>query len=219
MAVTLSTCVKVKKTLVPKDAIVVVKDMSESKKDEILAQISDYKNKYDDFYGWIYVTGTSISLPLAQSKDNEYYLRRDFNKIYNMNGTSFIDYTNTRYPNEEPNLVVYGHNLENEKQFSTLFNLKNKSAIKQSKIYLFYKDKIYIYKPFSGYVANVKFNYIQTRFREDEFETLLSQILKNSETKSDILPTKEDNIITLSTCTNENKNERFVINGVLNETR
>lgn len=194
---------------------VMVQDLTEDIKKTILYQISDYQNKYEDFYGWIYVSGTNVSIPIAQSDDNEFYLRKGFNKIYSMDGTTFVDYTNTRNPDEELNLVIYGHNLENTKQFSTLLYLQDKNIIKQSKIYLFQKNHIYIYEPFAVYTTDVKFNYIKTRFRGLEFTQLLEQILEKNEIELNIPVTENDKIITLSTCTNENKNERFVVNGVL----
>lgn len=199
------------------DKPITVENMSEETKDEILSRIADYRNKYEDYYGWIFVSGTSVSVPIAQSTDNEFYLRKDFNKIYNMNGTTFADYSNTRYPDEESNLVIYGHNLKNEKQFSTLFNLRREDVITKSKIYLFYKDKLYIYKPFASYITDIDFNYIETRFRGNEFQTLISEILEKSDFSLDASLNKSSKIITLSTCTNRDKDERYVVHGVLME--
>ena len=52
------------------------------------------KNKNKDIVAWIYSEGTLINYPIAQSKDNDYYLRRLLDGTYNQSGTIFMDYKN-----------------------------------------------------------------------------------------------------------------------------
>lgn len=48
--------------------------------------------KYPDVIGWLYCKGTPINYPVMQSYDNNYYLRRLPDEIYNIAGSFFADY-------------------------------------------------------------------------------------------------------------------------------
>ena len=49
----------------------------------------------DDVVGWLELEAIpSISYPIAQGEDNEYYLHRTIKKTYNFAGSVFIDSTN-----------------------------------------------------------------------------------------------------------------------------
>src|SRR5690554_8009374 len=40
----------------------------------------EYLTRNEDYIGWINVNGTVIDYPIVQAKDNDFYLRRNFNK-------------------------------------------------------------------------------------------------------------------------------------------
>ena len=42
--------------------------------------IEKLKEENNDTVGWIKVLGTNINYPIVQASDNDYYLKRDFNK-------------------------------------------------------------------------------------------------------------------------------------------
>ena len=51
-----------------------------------------------------------------------------------------------------------------------------------------------------------------------DYENWLKEITQKSLWDSSVLPSKEDKIVTLSTCTNDSQNLRFVIHGILYES-
>ena len=61
-----------------------------------------------DTKGWLQVSGTNINYPFVQTIDNDYYLKRDFNKEYNSAGWVYLDYRNNI--NElDKNTIIYAH--------------------------------------------------------------------------------------------------------------
>ena len=62
---------------------------------ESTAILPQYRALYEenpDLVGWLRIDGTDIDLPVVQTPgDNEYYLRRGFDRFYAMGGTLFLD--------------------------------------------------------------------------------------------------------------------------------
>ena len=59
---------------------------------EILPQYRELYEKNSDLIGWLRIDGTDIDLPVVQTPgDNEYYLRRGFDRFYAVGGTLFLD--------------------------------------------------------------------------------------------------------------------------------
>ncbi len=98
----------------------------------------------DDNYDWgenvialIEVDGTSIKYPIAQAKDNAWYLRRDINGNYSAAGSIFLDYRNSNDFGDGYNLI-YGHRMSQGRMFSDIkkffdlefFNKNKKAEIK-----------------------------------------------------------------------------------------
>lgn len=68
---------------------------------------------------------------------------------------------------------------------------------------------------FSGYVANVNDSAWDLDFTEESYKQWLSQISQKSCFDSEVQPTVTDHIVTLSTCSYEFDNARFVLHGIL----
>jgi len=77
----------------------------------------------------------------------------------------------------------------------------------------------YVWEVFSFYRARTDFNYIKVFFRDDDdFFNLARQMKNMSMYDTGVTVTKEDRILTLSTCTNEDPDTRFVLNARLINT-
>ncbi|HJB28187.1 MAG TPA: class B sortase, partial [Candidatus Blautia faecavium] len=86
----------------------------------------------NDIVGWLYVDAIpSISYPVVQGEDNEYYLHRTFEKADNFAGTVFIDCKNNK-DLSSCNTIVYGHNMKNGTMFGKLKQFKEESTIQKS---------------------------------------------------------------------------------------
>lgn len=68
--------------------------------------------------GWIRIPGTRIDYPLMHTPDQpQYYLRRNFDGLYSVAGTPFLDHACTL---ESENLIIYGHNMNDGSMFAAL---------------------------------------------------------------------------------------------------
>lgn len=162
--------------------------------------------KNNDTVGYLQYSHFNIAYPLVQSSDNIYYLEHNFEKQQSSAGWVYVDCNNDMsYYESNMNIVVYGHNMLDGSMFSTISGIKG-SDVKNQKdrlIVLQTKDRIYVYEVFSSYVTDVEFNYIQTAFgSNEEYENFLESIKKKNEIKelNDIEVTKDDRVLTLSTC-------------------
>ena len=79
----------------------------------ILPQYRDLYAQNPDLVGWLRIDGTGIDLPVVQTPgDNEYYLRRGFDRLYAVGGTLFLDERCSTDPDAlTANWLIYGHNM------------------------------------------------------------------------------------------------------------
>ena len=169
--------------------------------------------KNDDIVGYLQIPGTSIGYPVTQSSDNAYYLRNDINKQKSPAGWVFMDYRNN-VGNDDPNTVIYGHNMQRDIIFHSLRYYQDWDYFNKNRYIIF--NTIYendIWEVFSFYKTDISFIYNQVVFpTEQSFFTLETEMKSRSlyDTGVDIKP--GDHILTLSTCTDESEDTRFVLN-------
>lgn len=172
------------------------------------------KNINSDTVGYVEVPNTNVDYVVVKGNDNEYYLKHDFNKGYNVAGWIFADYRN-KVDGTDKNLVIYGHNTVDGSMFGSLSNLLKEENIKNENdlIINFVTDKgRKKYKIFSIYTIKPEEYYISTDFKEDEFEVFKKRMKERSIYKLDV-SLENKNIITLSTCQNHGL-KRLVIHAV-----
>ena len=180
----------------------------------ISVDFSTLKEKNQDIVGWIYSKDTPINYPVVQAKDNQYYLHRLINGEYNASGSIFMDYRNN--PNlEDNNTIIYGHNMKSDEMFGTLQNYKNQEYYENHKIiYYFTQEKNYEIKLVAGYTASLKDDiYNLNEINQEQKEKLLQK----SDFKSDVDISQNDKLITLSTCSYEYEDARYILIGILDE--
>ena len=78
-------------------------------------------------------------------------------------------------------------------------------------------DGTYEIQFFSCYVADTKASAWDLSFSEGSFGAWLDGISQKSYFRSNITPTASDRILTLSTCTYDFENARFVLHGVISK--
>ena len=173
------------------------------------------KQKNKDIIGWIYLKDTPINYPIVQSRDNDYYLRRLIDGSYNRAGTIFADYRCSK-TFEDPNTIIYGHNMQNNTMFGTLMNYTEQSYYDEHKeIILLTENKSYKIELFAGFTTvsdSEIYNFPKTEKTNKE---LIEKAKRNSTFKSDVDVTENDKIITLSTCSYDFEDARFVLLGIL----
>lgn len=196
-------------------------------KEEILNLVPDYQILYDweslnelndDIKGWLYVND-DIDYPVVQATDNNYYLRKNLQKEYDVNGSIFFDW---KVSQETQNKIIHGHNMGSTKDimFSLLEDFFDNPDYIKEKPYIYYT-------PMNGYTEEYelafvlhlnikeleKVNYLRQNFsNEDDFNQWLDTIRANAFYSSDINITYDDDLLTLSTCDKRfYKNGRYVV--------
>ena len=182
------------------------KDISDNDKYQV--NVSELQKKNKDIVGWIKVWGTDIEFPVVQTTDNEYYLTHSMDKTYNSAGWIFADYTN-KLDGTDKNIVIYGHNRRDNSMFGTLKNVLNKEWYDNENNYFIpfiQEGQSTIYEVFSVYQIENEDYYITTNFASiEEYQTFIDTIKSRSVKNFGIDVTTSDNILTLSTCADNNK--------------
>ena len=163
-------------------------------------------NLNEDIIGWLIVDNTSINYPIVQGKNNEFYLNHDLDKNYNSAGWIFMDSENSL---DDQNIIIYGHHRRDGSMFGSIDNLLNKN--KGGKIKLLINNKEINYNIFSIYKTEKEYNYREKNY--NNFNKKIEEFKKRSLIKYNVDIKSKNQIITLSTCDNDNK-KRIVIHGI-----
>lgn len=170
----------------------------------------------EDIVGWIYIEGTPINYPVVRGDDNNYYLKRLYDGTPNGSGSIFMDFRNE--PNfVDKNNILYGHSMNNGSMFTAIKKYKHQTYYDEHPYALLMTpEKNYKVEFFTGYVANVEQDAWEYYFDSDEkFEQWLISSKSKSNFANNVEPNVNDEILTLSTCTYEFDNARYVLVGVL----
>lgn len=169
-----------------------------------------------DVVGWIQIEDCEINYPVVQGTDNSYYLKHLFNQTYNSSGCIFLDYRSSADFSDR-NSVIFGHHMKNGTMFSGLDLYKKQAFYEEHPSYqLFTLQSDLTVKIFAGYVANIWDDAWRVSFAdEDDFSAWLEERIGKSLIQCDLTPTANDRIVTLSTCSYEFDNARFVLFGVI----
>ena len=187
---------------------VTVDETKEDNEEKYVVDFEKLKEKNSDIVAWLKVNGTNIETTVVKTTNNDYYLTHNFNKEYNSAGWIFADYKN-KVDGTDKNLVIYGHNMRDDSMFGSLKWVINEDWYNNEDnkyITLITENETQVYEVFSVYQIEKEDYYIQTNFNtEKEFNTFAQTIKKRSKKDFNVDVNKEDNILTLSTCANNNK--------------
>lgn len=194
------------------ESVTINKD-EENIETKYVIDFQELKTKNPDTVGWIKVNGTDIEYTVVKAKNNDYYLTHNFEKKYNKSGWIFADYKN-KIDGTDKNIVIYGHNVRDNSMFASLKNILKEEWYNNPenyKITFITEQETAIYEVFSVYQIEREDYYIQTDFASNtEFAKFINKIKSRSIKDFNIEVTNEDNILTLSTCANNN-NYRIVL--------
>ena len=193
-------------------------ESSESENKTILpvVEFEKLKSINNDFVAWIYCEGTAINYPVVHYKDNTYYLKHMFDGSYNSAGCIFLDCRNSSDFTDENN-IIYGHHMKNNSMFSSITKYKQQAYYDEHpELLLMTPEQNFKIELFSGYVANVEDEAWQLIFDSEEDRAVwIERTIEKSTFNSPVIPAATDKIITLSTCSYEFDNARYVLTGVL----
>ena len=172
--------------------------------------------------GWIQVNGTNINYPFVQAKDNKYYLTHSFDKSYNSAGWIFLDYRNN-INSLSKNTIIYAHGRLDKTMFGSLKNILNSDWLNDTNNYvvkLSTETENTLWQIFSVYHIPTTSDYIQVNFSSnEEFTNWANMLINRSSHNFNTNVSENDNVLTLSTCYNDN--EKVVLHAKLikKETR
>lgn len=199
----------------------IIYSMDDDGNEKINIDFKKLKEQNPDTVGYIKINNTNIDYVVVKGNDNSYYLKHNFNKEWNIAGWIFADYHN-KLDETDKNLVIYGHDTKDGSMFGTLKNTHSKEWQENKdnlKITFITEMHRYTYEIFSTYVSEPEEYYINTEFSTIEsFNEFVKTIKERSESKYDVEVTKDDKILTLSSCTPSGK-KRVVVHAKLTETK
>lgn len=190
-----------------------VKEFVEEKENKYKVDFEGLKLKNSDVVGWLKVENTNIEYPVVKSTDNKYYLTHSFDKSENSAGWVFADFRNF-IDGTDKNIIIYGHNRRDGSMFGTQSRALEEEWLsnEENHIITFITEKEYsTYQIFSVYSVENEEYYIKTAFENnEEFDEFLTTIKSRSIHDFNLEINNEDQVLTLSTCANNN-NYRVVI--------
>ena len=169
-----------------------------------------------DVTAWLYGPDTGISYPVVQGADNDYYLDHLFDGTANGAGCLFVD-ASCRPDFSGRNTVIYGHRMKNGTMFAALGNYQEQAYYDAHPVFLLLTPEgRYVVELFSGYVADTAESAWTLDFSDEQaYLAWLEEVGEKSTFSSEVSPGAEDRVVTLSTCSYEFENARFVFHGVL----
>ena len=171
--------------------------------------------KNGDIIAWLYSEDTPINLPVVQSTDNDYYLRRMIDGTWNSSGSLFADCRNASDFSDQ-NTIIYGHNMKNDEMFGTLPNYKDQSYYDEHPVmWLLTPNGDYKIELVAGYVTETTSDVYSFDQSEEAVFSTVQQVIENSTFTTDAVIHQGDRFLTLSTCSYEYDNARYVLIGRL----
>ena len=177
----------------------------------ILVDFETLQADNSDVVGWIYSPDTPINYPVVQAKDNKTYLRRDFYGDYLYSGSIFVDSRN-RPITKETNFLIYGHNMKDQSMFGSLPNYQRQAYYEaHSELFYLTPQRNYRLEPLAGLVVDTKDMIFQTTPDEEAFAQHIEACIAKAGFGPKTTYEMGDVIVTLSTCSYEFKNARYVL--------
>ena len=202
-------------------------DGKQKKKDwwntDIKVEFEQLKTENPDIIGWIRFDDQNelgINYPIVYSGDNEKYLRKDIHGNEHIAGSIFLEGLNQSDFSDLYN-IIYGHNMNNGSMFGSLKKYKDEGFWKKNQYFTVYTESTaYRYQIFSYEDAVVGGNVYKVGYQPgEEYQTLIDEMVKNSDFDTGIRPKSSNKILTLSTCTGNGYSKRFAVHAVCIDTQ
>lgn len=172
-----------------------------------------------DVIAWIYIPDLPLSYPVLQSADNCYYLNHTWTGARSAMGAIFMECTAS--PDfSDFNTILYGHRMNDASMFGVLSRYQDEDFCQSHpNIYVADDRLIRRYAVFAAHEVGVR----EIVYRLDLEEAGLQQelidfCLESSAVNTGVVPTADEQVLTLSTCTGRGHATRWVVQGVLRET-
>ncbi len=173
-----------------------------------------------DFVGYLEADGIGLSLPIVQAENDSKYLEKNFYGKSTKYGCPFVTHVNN-IVELDTNTIIFGHHMNNGTVFGALDEYKTIDGFRAAPVITFntlYRD--YSWKVVAAFITNAYEEddngylfryYFASLSTQDRFAAYLNEMQQRSlyDTGVDVLPT--DKLLTLSTCSHEFDDARFVV--------
>ncbi len=170
-----------------------------------------------DFRGWLYFPALSISYPVVQGEDNDYYLEHSFEGEETNAGSIFMDYGAS--PDfTDRNTFLFGHNMRDGSMFGSFKKLLSDTALCEENpfFYIYTADTVYTYEIFSYYKTTSASDRYMVFSSDESYDEYVEWALANSVFSSEADLSERGNILSLSTCYGTaGTSRRILIHGVM----
>jgi len=171
---------------------------------------------YPDVAGWLYCPGTNVNYPVVQTDNNQYYMHRLPDGQESAGGSLFVDCTNA-WGFTDANSVIYGHDMKDGSMFGYLHNFDSQSYYENHPVF-------YLLTPVYNYRMDIVCTAVvpsdswiyQKQMDAEQLQSWMDQVRLTSLVQPKVqISSDMDHFLTLSTCSYEYENARFVVVGSL----
>lgn len=188
---------------------------------EIPINFKTLQTQNSDIYAWIEIPGTTIDYPVVQREgDNSYYLSHNTDGEEDDAGAIFTeDYNSKTF--QDPNTVLYGHNMKNGSMFQNLHSYADRSFFDEYReVIVYMPDAVLHYKIFAAYLYDSRhllqsFDFSDPTVMGNYLESIQSLRSMNANIDTEMELDSADRILTLSTCYKGQNDKRYLVQAVL----
>lgn len=183
--------------------------------DELIdVDLTNLRKENKDIVGWIYFENEEISYPVLYSGDDQTYLRKAYTGEKVRAGSIFVEGKNNS-DFSDAHTIIYGHNMRNLSMFGKLKYYLSDSEYYTGHEYfqIITEEKKYRYKIFSyKKVTPGSDEYMVFQNGGQNFAEFVANVLRNeSDFDTGEIVTATDHIITLSTCSGD---DRLIVSAI-----
>ena len=184
----------------------------------IRVDFATLKESIPDLVGWIYGEDTAISYPVVQGEDNAFYLRHMADGCSNASGAIFMDVRNQTHT-PLSNEILYGHHMKNGSMFAGLMAYKSQTYYEAHPcFYYLTEEKNYRLEILRAGQTTGTSDIFQSAFRTKLDRAEYEKEWKHINVLTPVFDEAPDApLMTLSTCSYEMADARFVVQGQLIE--
>jgi sortase B len=184
--------------------------------------LDEYKNlliKNKKLIGWLKIDDTNIDYPVMQTTDNKYYLEHNTNQEKDRNGSIFMD-KDCDVLKPSTNFILYGHHMKSGQMFGKLDKYEDEDYGKEHRYIQFdtiYEkgtyEVMYVFRSRVYSEGDIVFKYYQfiDALSETEFDSYMQEMAQMSLYDTGVTAKYGDQLLTLSTCDEQENNGRFVV--------
>ena len=169
-----------------------------------------------DVKAWLTVDKTNIDYPVLQGKTNLEYVNKDVNGKYSASGSIFMDSENHE-DFKDPYTILYGHNMDNGAMFGNIKKYQDRDYFEKHKSGTLYINGTEYQIQFFALIQVDAYDQVIFQVTDQDTKSIqeLLQYVEDNAVQTVGIPSRDSNLIALSTCTEET-NGRLVLFGQIN---